>query len=330
VSDEFETLGAASLGALTGGAPAEQADDAAGQNKCANCGQLLAGKFCENCGQLASNFHKPIWTLSKDIMSDAFSVDGRIARTLPKLMFSPGLVTRAYLEGKRARYVPPFRLFLLASLIFFFTLFAMGDRVGWGDDLYVLPLPNGGYSITFGTPDLLGGDETGDISALSTEDIKALLETEISKEAAPNTDQAEYVDMAVRILENQREITRGIERWVPRLSILILPLMTLFLTLVYAWVRRIYVYDHIITSLHFQSFAYILGALIMVAGFFVGGIAAWALLFIPVYIYRQLRVIYGSGRITSGIRTLMLLILLLTCLVAVTVGASVLGYLDLQ
>jgi len=110
----------------------------------------------------------------------------------------------------------------------------------------------------------------------------------------------------------------------------LLPLMAAFLTLVYAWVKRIYVYDHVITSLHFQSFAYILGASIMYAGIPLGGSAAWAFFLLPVYLYRQLRVTYQSGRIVSGIRVFVLLLLLITCLVAVSVGASVLGYLDLN
>ena len=297
---------------------------------CANCGHPVTGKFCDNCGQLTSDFHRPIWTLTKDVLSDALSLDGRIARTLPSLMFAPGRVTRAYLEGKRARYVPPFRLFLLTSLIFFFTLFAMGERVGWGQDLYVLPMPGGGYSIAFGTPEILGGDEAGDISALSSDDIKELLIEELGNDPEFVEGRDAYLNTVVRVLENQREITMGIERWVPRLGFLILPLMALFLTLAYAWVRRIYVYDHVITSLHFQSFAYILGAAIMISGLLIGGHVAWALFFIPIYLYRQLRVTYQSGRITSGIRALMLFILLFTSLVLVSVGASVLGYLDLN
>lgn len=330
MSDETEILGLASMGALSGTAPGNDAEDAAAKNICANCGSELTGKFCDDCGQLASDFHRPIWTLVKDMMSDALSLDGRIARTLPKLLFAPGVITRAYLEGKRARYVPPFRLFLLASLIFFFTLFTMGHRVGWGEELYVLPLPDGGYSITFGAPEFLGGDEAGDLSALSSEEIRDLMLAELEKDGGMGAEQDAFVETAVRVLENQRELTMAIERWVPRLSLTILPFMVLFLTLAYAWVRRIYVYDHVITSLHFQSFAYFLGALIMVIGFFLGGNIAWALLFIPVYLYRQLRVTYQSGRILSGIRALLLLLLLLTCLVLVSVGASMLGYFDLK
>lgn len=330
MSDEIETLGLASIGALSSSVPVDEVNEAAQKSVCANCGQPVTEKFCEHCGQLNSDFHRPIWTLTKDVLSDAFSLDGRIARTLPKLMFAPGYVTRAYLEGKRARFVPPFRLFLLASLIFFFTLFAMGERVGWGKDLYVIPLQDGGYSVTLGTPDILGGDDAGNVSEMSAEEIRQLIieasriDTEMSEE------QEAYLNIVVRVVEDQRELMSGIERWAPRLSFLVLPLMAMFLTLAYAWVRRVYVYDHVITSLHFQSFAYILGALIMIVGLLLGGGAAWGLLLLPAYLYRQLRVTYQSGKITSGIRAFVLFLLLVICLVLVSAGASVLGYLDLN
>ena len=328
MSDEFEVGALASLGGLARSAPVDEAQDAAGKNACANCGQALSGRFCESCGQLASDFHRPIWTLTKEILSDAFSLDGRIARTVPSLMFKPGRVTRAYLEGKRARYVPPFRLFLLSSLIFFFTLFSIGNRMGLADGLYFMPLPDGGYSISFGTPEELGIEDEDGGFALTGDKFQEMVGARMDQNQDSDVDE-EFISAAVKALENQRAIFMGVERWAPRLSFLILPIMALLLASAYAWVRRIYFYDHVITSLHFQSFAYLLGACILFAGLWIGGYAAWALLLLPVYLYRQMRVIYQSGRILSGIRAFVLFLLLVTCLFLVSVGATILGYMDL-
>lgn len=86
---------------------------------CSNCGTPLKGRVCHSCGQDADSFHRPIWSLFWEIMDGMFSIDGKAWRTVPALLFRPGHVTRHYLSGVRGRYVQPFRLYLITSLLFF-------------------------------------------------------------------------------------------------------------------------------------------------------------------------------------------------------------------
>lgn len=89
---------------------------------CANCGTTLMGPVCHACGQHADLYKRPVWRLIADSVSDMFALDGRVVRTLVALMAFPGRVTRDYLKGRRGRYIPPFRLYLIASLVFFLIL----------------------------------------------------------------------------------------------------------------------------------------------------------------------------------------------------------------
>jgi hypothetical protein len=89
---------------------------------CANCGAALLGPVCHVCGQHADLYKRPVWSLVGNSISDMFALDGRVVRTLLALMAFPGRVTRDYLKGKRGRYIPPFRLYLIASLAFFLLL----------------------------------------------------------------------------------------------------------------------------------------------------------------------------------------------------------------
>ena len=77
---------------------------------CLNCGVLLAGEFCHECGQSAHSIRRPFWSLVGESLETSFSIDGRIARTLPDLMLRPGRMTRAYLDGKRARFISAFSI----------------------------------------------------------------------------------------------------------------------------------------------------------------------------------------------------------------------------
>jgi hypothetical protein len=88
--------------------------------RCANCGAAVPERFCGACGQeRARDLHVPFHRLAGEAVAEAFTLDSRLARTLGPLLVRPGDVTRAYLEGKRARYTSPVKLYLLASFVFF-------------------------------------------------------------------------------------------------------------------------------------------------------------------------------------------------------------------
>jgi uncharacterized protein DUF3667 len=87
---------------------------------CTNCHeQLLNGRYCSKCGQR----HEPHIHSLREFLSEATEVithaDSRLWRTLAPLLFRPGFLTREFLRGRRARYLPPFRLYIVASVIFF-------------------------------------------------------------------------------------------------------------------------------------------------------------------------------------------------------------------
>ena len=91
--------------------------------KCLNCGAELGGQYCGQCGQRATSRFISIWELTRDAFGDLFELDSRLWRTLSPLLLKPGKPTKDYLEGRRARYMPPFRMYLVLSLIFFVVAF---------------------------------------------------------------------------------------------------------------------------------------------------------------------------------------------------------------
>lgn len=96
--------------------------EAARTATCPNCYTEIAGPFCASCGQQQKNLNKYIWSLAGDLMDDIFRPDSRAARTLVAVMFRPGYLTTEYFAGRRMRYVPPVRLYLIVSFLFFFVI----------------------------------------------------------------------------------------------------------------------------------------------------------------------------------------------------------------
>ena len=88
-----------------------------------NCGTALSGQYCGTCGQRATNRMISVWELTRDAFGDLFELDSRLWRSLIPLLIRPGKLTRDYLEGRRARYMPPFRTYLVLSIVFFLVAF---------------------------------------------------------------------------------------------------------------------------------------------------------------------------------------------------------------
>jgi hypothetical protein len=91
-------------------------------HQCENCHQPLAGPFCAQCGQQAESTLKYFWVVILHLLDDIFSFDSRAARTILPLLARPGFLTNEYIAGKRVHYVPPLRLYLFISIVFFITL----------------------------------------------------------------------------------------------------------------------------------------------------------------------------------------------------------------
>ena len=90
---------------------------------CLNCGTELRGQYCGNCGQRATSRLISLWELIRDGFGDLLDIDSRLWRTLIPLLIRPGQLTLDYLQGRRARYMPPFRMYLVLSVVFFVIAF---------------------------------------------------------------------------------------------------------------------------------------------------------------------------------------------------------------
>jgi len=86
---------------------------------CANCGAPLGGRFCAACGQEVRPADPTLREIAADIARELSSLDGRIFRSIARLFLAPGFLTREHLQGRRARWVSPIRLYLTFSVVYF-------------------------------------------------------------------------------------------------------------------------------------------------------------------------------------------------------------------
>lgn len=89
---------------------------------CQNCDTKFVGNFCPNCGQSKVDIHRPFSVLLIDLLGNVYAFDTRVLKTLKSLFLKPGEMANDYVHGRRVRYMPPFRLYVFISFIFFLLL----------------------------------------------------------------------------------------------------------------------------------------------------------------------------------------------------------------
>ena len=331
--------------------------------RCLNCSEPLKANYCPECGQGAHSLRRPFWSLLGESVETLFSIDSRFARTVPDLIVRPGRMTRHYLDGQRARFLPPFRLYVLASLIFFILMpLVMGKGVAF--------MPKGTQDFEDARAEIEASHNDGEMtdeeyqSAIRGLDqaeqvwrggIPGLVTPTVPNAedwTAPPSDEEwagfmprEALD-AVReagangdkdaarfaeIMDEPGRLAEETQRWIPRMMFVLLPVYACLLALVYFWRRQFLFFDHLIVSLHFHSalfFAMSIG-LVLVPFIGLGWVSLALIVYSNFYLYRLNRVVYGRGAFSSVLRTVTLDSLYIVILMFALLMAAILGALSL-
>jgi hypothetical protein len=92
---------------------------------CPNCGAPGGGPFCAQCGQKNASLDPTLREVAGEVVNELANVDGRLFLSLRLLLLKPGFLTREHFDGRRARYLGPLRLYLIATLICFGVMASM-------------------------------------------------------------------------------------------------------------------------------------------------------------------------------------------------------------
>lgn len=202
---------------------------------CRNCGRPTGPRFCGACGQPVDDRRRPLGRLLGELFSDWLSLDSRLARSLAALA-RPGRLTLLHLDGKRAPYLRPFRLYLLASLVLFSTVLTLQARNAAKVDIYI-----GGELISKASV----GEAEGEIQILGDSSVLTRwLETS----------WADRYEEFRRLPPQQLldSLLGSLRRYLPATLILFVPFLAAGLKLLYFKKKTLYL-DHLIFALHFQS-----------------------------------------------------------------------------
>jgi hypothetical protein len=264
--------------------------------ECANCGAPLTGPYCAECGQHAHQSSRAIGTLLHDAWHIVTHLDSRFWRTIGMLLAKPGNATREYFAERRARYLPPFRLYIVLSLLFF----ALASLSAGSPTFGVLDLKDAGHAARAEAE--TGADADGAL-VLDTRDCDRVEAFGWQRFKRPLTDACRRI-----AADHGRSVAHAFVANIPKMMFVFLPLMALLMLLLYWRPRRYYV-EHLVYFLHTHSALFLAFTLQMLAGlamrpwpalrpavdvvqFGVSVYAVW-------YVYRSMRVYYGQGRVLT-------------------------------
>src|SRR5436309_73751 len=144
---------------------------------CENCGAPLTGHYCAQCGQAAVDYRRSFRHVIADVLDSFLNWDSKFFATIALLIFKPWRLTNEFLAGKRVCYVNPLRLYLLASILFFFA-------VNYGaKDLRFQPGKLGPKDRAELEADL----KKGDLPPAAREQLEALLQESPSPSSSPRS-----------------------------------------------------------------------------------------------------------------------------------------------
>jgi hypothetical protein len=300
---------------------------------CANCHATLTGEYCAECGQR----HEPHLHTVAHFASEAFEsishADSRLWRTIGYLLVRPGFLTRQFFDGKRVRYLPPFRLYLVISVLFFVAV-GLPDGAAVKIDIDGAPATpeqrieqmkgtaaelrkdaGPAASVLAATADALERQAEAERAALEgakalANPVKGLAKrnafTEFCNEFTPDPTANENYQRMRKSCEKIAEdggadLGKSIVHNIPKAMFVFLPLLALGMKLLYWRPKRYYV-EHLLFLIHNHAFVFLSLALltlikmIPVVGDHVGLLEAFVWLYLLWYLFRAMRNVYLQSR----------------------------------
>lgn len=309
---------------------------------CANCHAELSGEYCASCGQR----HEPHIHTVAHFAGEAFEsishADSRLWRTIWYLFRRPGFLTKEFFAGRRVAYLPPFRLYLVLSVIFFLLAGLAQDKPESADGAAARP------AIGQQTPDQRAEARQEASEAARAErqqgiaeaqkalgkrgiSVEADLEGEKLKVHSKGLDEfckpfeaAETGGSGARARNNIRQFCKrvhddGSELFtelghnLPRAMFIFLPLLAAIMKLMYWRPRRYYV-EHLLFLVHNHAFVFLVLVFFMLVdlaiypliGDYVWPFYVGGSLYTVWYIFRAMRNMYGQHFLLTFLKYIVL------------------------
>jgi hypothetical protein len=255
-----------------------------GPRTCPNCHAVATHAFCPKCGQATHGLRASFRQLIGDFLTVWFGAEAKSWRSLKLMVRKPGALCLEYQQGRRARYVPPLRMYLFLSVMMLLVAKCQGNL----NDAAIFSTNS---KAAHEAPQL-EDDDVGDLE-------EKLVDSSLNKDSwwqGPIYNMLKkraYRFDRMSAAEQSRAVSREMIANVPVALLFLLPLLALYLRILWIKSGPIY-FDHFIFSLQFQAFLFALFTILILTPFNTQVEGFIAFLYPPTYLtLAQRRVVQG-------------------------------------
>lgn len=267
---------------------------------CLNCGDPTVGFYCPTCGQKKVDVRVSLRRMLAEAMEDELFLNVSLPRTVGALLFRPGHLTREYVRGHIARYIPPFRLYLVSSLLFFILLPWLTNlggleadierNVARADSIAAAEADTAAVAATAEEAAAEARERNSlnlEVAARDTADLPRLLR-------APNRRLIALEDRLNRMPPSEafRTVRMAFMEHAPTGIFLMMPLFAAILKLLYVRRKRFYV-EHFVFALHVHAFTFLTFLLMLLLPW--DWLNAVLSIWVMLYVFLAMKRVYGQG-----------------------------------
>jgi hypothetical protein len=290
---------------------------------CANCGATAPDRYCPACGQATRERLPTFAQFMRDATGRYLSYDGKLWKTLFLLLFRPGYLTRAYLEGRRKRFIGPARLFLISSVVLFAVLRFATESM---EITSVIPDETSAPASRKQSTPKAPADESG----ILIDDELNLNLPDLPDSAGPLKRRLDHFNRLPRA-QKIEQVVAGALRYGPYAMFTLLPAFAALLKVLYLGRRRRYpgrprLYgEHLVFAAHNHAFLFVAGTLLLALPVDVGRpvITLWAIFYLAWSMHR----VYGGSWSGIAARGFVMFVLYAVLFSLVTMGLLVVAVL---
>lgn len=303
---------------------------------CQNCGNHVDVRFCGHCGQENTETRQSFGYLFRHFVEDLTHYDGAFWRTMKYLLFKPAYLTKEFLKGRRASFVPPVRLYIFISFVTFLLPYMLPDYVEEADQDETTGQAVGEAlektmrirdSIAAARlTDSIAGDSSGLVSykVVNARSIdlpykyKTVKQMDSAQALLPESERMDALEreIAIRSISLQKytqeelgeKFSENFVHSFPKTLFIYMPLFALVLWLFHGKRRWMY-FDHAIFTLHFFSFILLVFNVLSISGAITGiglQVLIFFLVLLAIFIYFLVahRRMYEESRAISLLKSL--------------------------
>lgn len=198
---------------------------------CDQCGAVLHGRYCHDCGEDNAPPVRSLKALAEDFLDSVVSYTGQMPVTYLAMFLRPQRLLDALRRGDARRYLPPFKLYVTATVIFFLFLSLAGVVV-----LQMEVVRSGaaapGVRVEHGRPVLLNfrlEERWLHHHDAVPKDGAAVAALDHAHKSGMDDVEKAYLGLVRDIAADPKPINQEIETWAPRALWLMMPLYALLL-----------------------------------------------------------------------------------------------------